>query len=201
VDLLVISHGHNDHVGGVEALLDAVPAVTILSNVVTDWHQKRPCLAGERWHWDGVDFSVLHPSSADAGDGNDGSCVLKITAPGGRLLLPGDIEANAEAALLARAGQGLRAEVLVVPHHGGRSSSSSLFLDAVRPRLALFPLGYRNRHRFPHRDVIRRLTGRDVQMFDTARHGAISVKIDGQYGVQTPRLERMVNDRIWRARE
>lgn len=201
VDLLVISHGHNDHVGGAQALLDAAPTESILSNVGTGWRQKRPCLAGERWHWDGVDFTVLHPGSADAGDGNNGSCVLKITAPGGRLLLPGDIEADAEAALVARAGQGLRAEVLVVPHHGGRTSSSSLFLDAVRPRLALFPLGYRNRYRFPHRDVIRRLTGRDVQMFDTARHGAISVKIDGQYGVQTPRLERMVNDRIWRARE
>ncbi len=201
VDLLIVSHRHDDHAGGAEALLAAVTAVEIMTNVSTRRQHGKPCLAGARWHWDGVDFSILHPRSGDDARGNDGSCVLKVVGPGGRLLLPGDVEKRGEAAMLSRAEEGLRAEVLVVPHHGGRSSSSEPFLDAVRPRMALFPVGYRNRHRFPHGEVVRRLADRGVEMFDTARHGAITLKIDGEWGIQEPRLERIASSRIWRARD
>jgi competence protein ComEC len=201
VDLLVISHAHNDHTGGAEALLAALPTAAVMTNVGTGWRHKRPCRAGARWHWDGVDFRILHPGNDDDGSGNDGSCVLQVSAPGGRLLLPGDVEASGEVALVARAREDLRAAVLVVPHHGGRSSSSGLFLDAVRPRLALFPRGHRNRYRFPHAQVVQRLAARGVEMFDTARHGAVTLKFDAKQGIRGPRLERLTNARIWRAQD
>ncbi len=201
VDLLVISHGHDDHAGGARALLAAVPTAEVMTNVGTRWAQARPCLAGAGWQWDGVDFNVLYPRSGDDARGNDGSCVLQITGPGGRLLLAGDVQAHAEAAMLSRLRQGLRSEVLVVPHHGGRGSSSEAFLDAVRPRMALLPVGYRNRYRFPHPETVRRFAERGVELFDTARDGAITVAIGGQRGVQEPRLERIAGARIWRARD
>jgi len=201
VDMLIVSHGHNDHAGGAQGLLAGMPTAAVMTNADVDWPRKEPCLAGVAWQWDEVDFRIVHPASGDDRHGNDGSCVLRISGRGGRLLLPGDVEKRAEAAMVARVGEGLRAAVLVVPHHGGRSSSSGPFLDEVRPRMALFALGYRNRYRFPHRQVVRRLTDRGVEMFDTARHGAVTVKFDAKHGVQRPRLERMACARIWRARD
>jgi competence protein ComEC len=115
-------------------------------------------------------------------------------------LLPGDVEESGEAALLSRGSRGLRADVLVVAHHGGRTSSTRAFLDAVRPGIALLPIGYRNRYRFPHADVLSRLAEAGATTFDTARDGAISVKFDGKRGIQGPRLERRASRRIWRAR-
>ena len=172
-----------------------------MSNLGSDRALHTPCVAGRAWHWDGVDFSILHPSAGGDEQGNDGSCVLRVAGPGGRLLLPGDLEAFGEAALVLREADGLRAEVLVVPHHGGRSSSSRGFLDAVRPGIALIPVGYRNRYGCPHRDAIRRLTEGGARIFDTARHGAITVKFDATRGIRKPRLGRTANSRIWRIRD
>jgi competence protein ComEC len=201
VDVLIVSHAHNDHAGGLEGLLAEVPAVQVMSNLGADGESESSCLAGAGWRWEGVDFSILHPRDADDGRGNDGSCVLKVAAPGGRLLLPGDLEKSGEAAVLLREAEGLRAEVLVVPHHGGRNSSTPAFLDAVRPHMALIPVGHRNRYHFPHAQVLRRLADRGVEMFDTARHGAITLKFDSSHGVRRPRLERTAKGRIWRTRD
>ncbi|MDX1432503.1 MAG: DNA internalization-related competence protein ComEC/Rec2 [Gammaproteobacteria bacterium] len=201
IDRLIISHAHSDHAGGAAGLLARVPAEEVLTNVTAWAAAARPCRAGLRWHWDGVEFLVLHPASQDDAGGNDGSCVLKIESAGGRLLLPGDAESRAESAMLARAGAWLRAEVLVAGHHGARTSSTAAFVDAVAPEVALFPLGYRNRFGFPHDEVVRRFARRGVRMFDTARHGAITLEIDAVLGVREPRLERVAQSRLWRARD
>ena len=112
-----------------------------------------PCLAGQRWHWDGVDFEVLHPlpGAADAAPGlravrpNSLSCVLRIvSASGTAALLAGDIESAQEQALVDRAAP-LEAEVLLLPHHGSKTSSSAAFLAAVQPRTALVQAAYRSR--------------------------------------------------------
>lgn len=201
VDTLIISHRHDDHAGGAESLLAALPVATVMTNVGSWRARAKPCRDGARWRWDGVDFRILHPQAGNDGHGNDDSCVLQVTGPGGRLLLAGDLEARGEAAMVSRMGQGLRADVLVVPHHGGRSSSGEAFLDAVRPRMALIPVGYRNRHRFPHAEVLERLNHRGVEIFDTATHGAITLKVGPERGFQRPRLERAASRRMWRAWE
>lgn len=201
VDRLILSHENSDHVGGAAALREAVSTLDILTNAPAWRAIANPCRAGARWIWDRVDFEILHPERGDDVRGNDGSCVLKVTAFGGRVLLTGDVERRAEAAIVRRNGARLRAEVLVVPHHGSRSSSSTPFLDAVRPAIALLPVGYRNRYRFPHAQVVQRLSERGVLTFDTATHGAITLDIDGEHGIHAPRLERVASHRIWRARD
>jgi competence protein ComEC len=199
VDLLVVSHGHNDHAGGAGSLLRAVPVSEVMTSAPMGSRESSPCRAGAGWQWDGVRFDILHPGEGDARAGNDGSCVLMAGGTGGRLLLTGDIEEEAEAAIVSRDGPRLRADVLVVAHHGGRGSSTAAFLDAVRPKLALLPVGYRNRHGLPHGEVLARLAERGVEVFDTARDGALTVVIDSRNGVRPPRRERFADMRLWRA--
>src|SRR5690606_28071479 len=107
----------------------------------------RRCVAGQQWRWDGVLFEVLQPAAGDYDTPqkpNAMSCVLRISNGTHSVLLAGDIELAQERRLVA-AGTNLKADVLLVPHHGSKTSSSAEFLDAVRPTLALAQVGYRNR--------------------------------------------------------
>jgi len=178
IDRLVISHADSDHRGGAEAVLTGLPVADFLASRPLELagRRSRPCRAGERWEWDGVAFAFLHPAAGDPGR-NDASCVLRIQAGEQVLLLTGDIERAAERRLVRRFGEGLRADVLIVPHHGSKSSSTAAFLDAVRPRWALFPLGYRNRFRFPAGEVLERYRRREIRTLFTARDGAIGLRL------------------------
>ena len=178
VDTLIVSHGDNDHIGGSASLLAAMPVTRVLSSVPERLANAEACLSGQQWVWDGVRFEMLHPDRDSPFTGNNLSCVLRIVSRHGRALLPGDIAAKAERAiLLERKGQ-LAAEVLVVPHHGSKSSSTETFLDTVRPRVALLPVGYRNRYRHPHPAVVARYVERGIALEDSAAAGAISVLLD-----------------------
>lgn len=203
LDTLVVSHGDNDHIGGVASLLAAYPAVSVYSSVPerlpgTD---ARHCRRGMRWRWDGVDFAILHPD-ADGRQGNDASCVLSIaTGDGQRLLLTGDIERSAERLLLAAASGGLRARVLVAPHHGSATSSSPEFIAAVAPEVVIVPAAWRNRYRFPQRDVVERYRALGADILETGRSGAITVRFTP--GTEQPVIETWRNRyrHIWSWRE
>jgi len=111
-------------------------------------HQVTRCVAGQRWRWDGVDFEIVHPQPQDYGTtGTTGatgtarktnpmSCVLRLSNGVQSALLAGDIE-QAQETRLATHSSDLKSHVLLVPHHGGKTSSSAAFLDAVQPRIAL----------------------------------------------------------------
>lgn len=178
VDRLVISHGDNDHIGGAASLYARLPVYAIRTSDPRQvpWARSRPCVKGESWRWDGVEFSFLYPEGKGT-SGNDRSCVLRVQAGGHRLLLPGDIEAASERRLLA-SGQDLRADVLVAPHHGSLTSSTPAFVAAVAPRWVLFPVGYRNRWDFPRPEVVLRYESRGIAGLDTARHGAIQLRME-----------------------
>jgi len=136
VDTLVVSHSDNDHIGGARSLLEAMPLGTIMSSE-PKWFQPREanlCTAGTHWQWDGVDFEFLYPLPDNYGFNNDSSCVLKVTTGSHSVLLTGDIEKYAEASLLKHAKIALKADILVAPHHGSRTSSSEAFVQAVHPR-------------------------------------------------------------------
>jgi competence protein ComEC len=161
LDSLVVTHQDNDHSGGAEAVLTGIPVAEVRSSLSQN-HPARliagarhqPCVAGQTWDWDGVRFTMLHPGrAADDSPGsktNDVACVLRVEAGGLSALLTSDIEAVSEAELLqGQAGQ-LASDVLVVPHHGSRSSSTAAFIAATRPRWVIFPVGYRNRFRHPN---------------------------------------------------
>ncbi len=184
IDTLIIGHGDADHIGGARGLFQGIRIDRILSSVPDElpWSDARPCLAGQRWQWDGVPFQVLHPAPETPLSGNDASCVIRIGhAPDG-ILLSGDIEQAAEKRLLRRARPLLAAKVLVAPHHGSATSSTEPFIAAVAPRYTLFAVGYGNRFGLPRVTIIRRYRRHGIRCLDSAGSGAIRIRFmpDGQ---------------------
>ena len=153
----------------------------------------RRCQAGDAWTWDGVRFEFLHPGSAPVAKRNDLSCVLRIAAGEHAMLLTGDIERGGEAAMLAGA-RALRSDVLLVPHHGSRSSSTAEFVAAVAPRWAVVPVGYRSRFGHPNPEVLARYRAADVQVLRTDLQGAISLRMGESLDMQA---ERQLRGRYW----
>ncbi|WP_395691024.1 DNA internalization-related competence protein ComEC/Rec2 [Piscinibacter sp.] len=203
IDRLVLSHRDLDHVGGAPALLAALPVHALSSSLAADHplaalapHQ--PCAAGQTWVWDGVRFEFLHPPERAleaAARPNTVSCVLRIAAAGApTTLLTGDIEREQELRLAGRFGDALRAEVLLVPHHGSRTSSASLFLDAVKPRIAVVQAGYRNRFGHPAAEVAERYRALDVAWLVSPACGAWQWRSDES---EPGRCQREIARRYW----
>lgn len=177
LDMLVQSHGDNDHIGGLQGLIGALPVSRVISSVPGQIPllQAGDCLDGQSWSWDGVHFQVLHPGSAEQLSANDRSCVVRVEAQGLVMLLTGDIEERAERSLLQRHGERLRADVLMVPHHGSKTSSTRDFIAAVSPDLAVIPVGYRNRFGLPDPDVVSRYRAYGARLLSTAESGSIRI--------------------------
>ena len=180
-----------------EATLYTVTYVEVMPPSVTDaagWLARyRDASDGDRGL---VRFELLHPEAGDYArirKSNDLSCVLKVTAAGRSLLLASDIEARAESALLARGRERLQADVLLVPHHGSRTSSMPEFVAAVGARDVIFPVGYRNRFGHPKAEVVARYDG--ARQWRSDRDGAVSVQLGGA-GV-TIATERAGRRRYW----
>jgi competence protein ComEC len=176
---VVLSHRDLDHTGGAAAVLRMQPQAELISSI-EDQHElqalrrSQRCLAGQRWEWDGVAFEMLHPQPEDYRPGakpNALSCVLRVANPRASVLLAGDVEKAQEAAL-AREPASLRSDVLLVPHHGSKTSSSDAFLDSVQPKTALVQAGYRNRFGHPAAEVEARYAARGIRLFASARCGA-----------------------------
>lgn len=200
---LVVSHDDRDHTGGVGSVLAQVP----VDRVLTPLPPTHPllagraiperCVAGLQWEWSGVNFELLHPPAEGGATGDNAtSCVLRVTAGGHGVLIPADIEAASERALLS-SGVDLSADLLVVPHHGSKTSSTAAFLAAVRPRLALASLGYRNRFGHPHPDVAARYAAAGIPLLRSDRDGAIVADL-GPRGVEV-RTWRQARPRYWQS--
>nr|WP_315480049.1 ComEC/Rec2 family competence protein [uncultured Rhodoferax sp.] len=183
LDTVVLSHRDTDHVGGAAAVLAMQPQAALRSSIepehpLQQLRTAQRCEAGQRWVWDGVPFEVLHPQVADyaaPAKPNALSCVLRIGTGDRSALLVGDIEAVQEARLV-QAWQGtnhLRAAVLLVPHHGSKTSSTPEFLQAVAPQWALVQAGYRNRFGHPAAPVVTRYTEARINLVSSPRCGAM----------------------------
>jgi competence protein ComEC len=188
LDGVIVSHADDDHSGGAISIAGARAPAWLLSSLRDGdptrlaFERSIRCESGQRWTWDGVDFAIMHPAAAVYDEGgrrkeNDRCCVLKVSAAGASALLPGDIEARAEAELIARGRAALRADVLVAPHHGSRTSSTSAFLDAVAPREAVFTVGYRNRFGHPNAAVFSRYEARGIRAWRSDRDGALRITL------------------------
>ncbi|MBJ7313508.1 DNA internalization-related competence protein ComEC/Rec2 [Rugamonas sp. CCM 8940] len=207
LDGMVVSHSDIDHAGGALTVLGGVRVGWLLSSLSADHAIVRaaprhaPCVAGQGWSWDGVRFEVLHPladSYADVGlKPNARGCTLRISAGGRAMLLAADIEAAQEAALLARAPDRLRADVLLAPHHGSGTSSTLPFLLAVRPELALFQVGYRNRYHHPKAEVFERYGVLGVRRLRSDEAGAVTLAFGAELDVAAYRQQHA---RYWYAR-
>lgn len=206
LDGLIVSHDDDDHWGGAQSVLQALPVGWLLTSLpdldplVVQAEPALRCEAGQRWEWDGVRFEILHPARASYEDpavkDNDRSCVLSVRAPGGHVLLPADIERRSEEELLERASDRLHADVLLAPHQGSRTSSMPGFVRAVSPRVVVFPVGYRNRFGHPHREVVQRYLDFGSRIYRTDRDGAVTIVIRAD-GVISVTPYRAVYRRYW----
>jgi competence protein ComEC len=212
LDTLMISHSDSDHSGGAPAVLESIRVRQFLASLRPYeplWpaaHEQGSaslrCVAGQRWQWDGVVFDVLWPEAGPlAAKPNATSCVLKVTSAAGRsALLAADIEADVERRLLQRGQRDaalLQADVLVVPHHGSKTSSTEPFLDAVKPRVAVFQVGYRNRFNHPHPTVFERYRLRHIELSRSDEDGAARLDVSAEVSIER---FRQTHARYWMGR-
>ena len=198
IDTLIVSHGDNDHIGGVHSVMAVLPVERLLASDHDKLQMYAPhmCTAGDGWHWNGVAFEVLHPADSRLTSENNNSCVLKISTQAGSVLLTGDIERLAEKSLLAKQGTSLDADVLVVPHHGSKTSSTEPFVDAVSPAWALIPVGYKNRFKLPRQEVVERYQKKGARVVQSGHVGAIDFRFT-QQGLSGPEYFRFTGQRYW----
>jgi competence protein ComEC len=203
LDLMVLTHDDADHVGGALTVLESVEVASLASSLPAAHALNalvaapRRCVAGARWQWDGVRFEFLHPPSGhDSPRRNNQSCVLRVASDGGAMLLTGDIERAGEAALIEARSDSLKADVMLVPHHGSRSSSSREFIAAVGPRWAVVAAGYRSRFRHPSAEVLGRYRAAGARVLRTDLDGAVFVLL-GRNEIRVGG-ERLRNPRYWR---
>lgn len=174
VDMIIISHQHRDHQGGEASLVREWPQAVRRASFA-DAHYL-PCRAGEQWRWRGLDFRALWPPQTVEQAGNNQSCVIRIEDGRFVLLLTGDIEAAAERQLVRRQARWLKADVLQVPHHGSRTSSTPAFLRAVQGEAALVSTSRYNRWHLPAASVRARYQQAHYRWYSTLQSGQISVR-------------------------
>jgi competence protein ComEC len=211
LDALIVSHRDSDHSGGAEAVLQALPVKRMLTSMSA---QELPeasravierCVNGQSWQWDGVQFEMLWPipdlyaiplDAAKPPKPNALSCVLKITAASGNsVLLMADAEWPQEAQMQALHAGKLKSTVLLVGHHGSKTSSSASFLNAVAPRAAVVQAGYRSSYGHPHPSVMARYIERHIAVRRADCEGGLAWSSDAPALFNSARAERW---RYWR---
>jgi competence protein ComEC len=210
LDVLMISHGDNDHAGGAPAIAAAFPQAPRYAGEPDRMTiPMQACVAGQSWQWDGVRFRVLNPpadstpvasNSVDdkkSAKNNDRSCVLLVEGRGGRLLLTGDISMREEPIVLAAMEAGV-APVMLVPHHGSSGSSSAAFIAGIAPSFAVVSAGWRNRFGHPRPDTLARYAAAGVPVFNTAEQGAIPLDFPADGPAQREQGWRLRAPRYWR---
>ena len=209
LDLMAMTHPQANHARGLVSVLRLFPTGHLLTNgtpltadylrdLVTAgqrWHtQQHTALDGPRqWQWGDLRLTVLAPPSrAEQGHlawhpptENDRSLVLQLQYGTVRLLLTGDIHQATERWLLAHRHD-LQADILHIPHHGSKTSTSAAFLERVRPRVGIISLGAGNPYGHPHPQVLQTLQAHHVRTFRTDYHGAITITSDGTRYEVTP---------------
>lgn len=203
LDVVVASHGDNDHVGGLQTVIDAFPEATLIAtqSFGLSAGNVEVCAAGMRWQWNDVEFRILAPRGFESrpnGSDNDRSCVLSVVAPQASLLLPGDLERRPELDLVA-AGVLYPHDIVVAPHHGSATSSSQPFTSAVAPRYVVFATGFLNRWGFPDARVVRRWKRGGACLLDTGVDGALIFEADAETGLRLVTRQRVRGRRIWSA--
>jgi competence protein ComEC len=182
---VIISNGDVDHAGGARSVIQMLQPFEVSSGdpervagIVGLNRYISACSKGQRWHWDGVSFEILHPGPHDGAaagwQGNNSSCVLMIAIGRQRILLPGDIESEVEKHLVESGLNGV--DMLVVPHHGSRTSSTPLFLNRLKPATAIVSAGYMNRFQHPDAMIVNRYMHRGARLLNTSNEGEIEIR-------------------------
>jgi competence protein ComEC len=185
---LIISHGDNDHAGGMQAILRNFDVGRVVSSVPGS---EQNCESDREWSVDGVSFQIF---GLPGGSGNNSSCMLLAYTADYGVLITGDIEKTAEDSLLKRELPGIH--VISVPHHGSRTSSSPGFINHISPELAIVSAGVNNRFNHPEPAVLRRYEKRHVRVLNTAGEGAITIWL-GKAGIERIERTRQKARRFW----
>lgn len=193
-DVLVLSHRDADHDGGLAAFRTAFAPRQVYAGQPAAYLPERTahCLGGTHWEWDGVWFEWLTPPQA-AGSDNDQSCVLRVVAGGQALLVGGDLGVRGERVLVEQYGSRLYSQLLVLGHHGSRTSSSTPFLDAVAPETAIAANGFANAYGHPSATVRHSLSARGIRLYTTARSGRMDFLLGGGNATEP----RLMSRRFW----
>ncbi|MGO2489313.1 MAG: DNA internalization-related competence protein ComEC/Rec2 [Pseudomonas taetrolens] len=194
LDLMLLSHADADHAGGALAVQRAFSVARVLSGDAAGLPaalQAHPCISGESWEWEGVKFSLWQWDGAR--DSNQKSCVLQVEANDERLLLTGDIDVQAERALL-QSPLSVPTQWLQAPHHGSRTSSSMVFLKALSADTVLISRGHGNTFGHPHPQVMARYRALGMQVLDSAEQGAVWFRLGAFDSARGLREQR----RFWR---
>ena len=198
IDWLIVSHADLDHSGGLETVRREIGAGRVLAGEALIAVPGDRCLAGRRWESAGTRFEILHPGEATPPEGNNSSCVLRVSVGDHGLLLTGDIEAESERELVQ--GEALLdSDIVVVPHHGSLTSSSAPFTAAVRPDFAVVSAGFQNRWGLPKLRIVERWQAVGAEVLNTATDGAIHFRVCRQGGVVGMSRERQRRHRFWHA--
>ncbi|EHL30610.1 DNA internalization-related competence protein ComEC/Rec2 [Legionella drancourtii] len=176
VDTIVISHPDKDHRGGLNSIEAAIPVRQLLVNEPRYYKHGLKCHEYPEWQWDEVHFRFL-PIKMKFKDKNNSSCILQISTNAGRIILTGDIEKEAEDYLVRTYGSALSSEVLIVPHHGSKTSSSYRFLLEIAPQYAIASLGFDNRFRFPHAKTLASLNALKIPFYRTDKCGMVQLTL------------------------
>ncbi len=203
IDMLIVSHADKDHAGGVQSVLEEMDVKRVITSkpFEIDYGQISPCLSGVRWEWDGVHFEFLHPpEKTHQLSRNNRSCVLSARHLAGSVLITGDIERSIERFLVENQAELLDTDVLVVPHHGSNSSSTTAFIRATSPQYAIFSTGYRNSYGFPDEKVVARYEDFGSALMDTASQGMITFVFSSEEGLQLDAGYRKERQKFWHSR-
>ncbi|UHQ18711.1 DNA internalization-related competence protein ComEC/Rec2 [Lysobacter sp. KIS68-7] len=197
LDLVIVSHADNDHAGGWASIRREIPVRLSHAPPDSPTQTHARCIAGRAWHRDGVTFRYLHPTPHFPYFGNESGCVLRIEGTHGAALLTGDIGEVVERTLARRDPAALRADVVLVPHHGSEGSSDPMFVAAADARFAVVSAGHGNRFGHPRPEVVARWCAAGTQVLNTAGDGALRIDVGRGGAVATPR--RKSHARVWDA--
>ncbi|MGC1182459.1 DNA internalization-related competence protein ComEC/Rec2 [Legionella sp.] len=185
IDTIVISHPDKDHLGGLKSIESALSVSQLLVNEPRYYTHGLKCHDYSEWQWDGVHFRFLAIKRAFK-DKNNSSCILQISTNAGKIVLTGDIEKEAEDFLVKSYGAELKSDVLLIPHHGSKTSSSYRFLLEVAPRYAIASLGFDNRFHFPHTKTLASLNSLHIPFYRTDECGMVEVILPAKGEIKPP---------------
>ena len=191
LDKVVISHSDNDHAGGLAYLQQSIEIKELLYNrSIDEKGVSSSCVQGKSFYWQELTFEVLWPEKAVAKE-NDNSCVLLMSDGIHKVLLAGDISKKIENKLINQYPE-LSVDVLVVPHHGSKTSSSAAFITQLKPKFGLVSAGFLNRWNMPVVEVVKRYQSNNVQLFNSAKSGQIIINFSSK-GI----VKQTYHDDLW----
>ena len=193
LDYVIATHPHNDHIGGIDTVIDAfpinnliMPAVTIDSETYQDVLnaieakkvKTTKAKVGNKYNLGDASFIIISPNGTGYDSLNDYSVGIKLTYGANSFLLAGDIQETSEKEMLEN-GIDLSADVLKLSHHGSSTSNKNSFLDKVDPEYAVISVGTGNKYEHPHSETMQAMKDRAVNVYRTDEQGTIIFTSDG----------------------